>query len=327
MAASPPASMPHGHAHLHSLGHAYPIGEWGRRYRNRHDTDVDGDEDIDSHSGGLHSLRHRQEQNIEVDVEEEGDVDEEEGRGLLVFGRCRGCGGRSSSTSIWFRGVLRVSTTTVMRSMLTTACMALRLLGTRTDRRWARRIRVRGVWGIVRVMGPVLGRMARDGVLVAMKREEEEMSVSFSVREEDEEEEEETEAREEEKWGGAKRWSGERRREGWSWDMDWVWFPLCFFFLRPSKHDTMVWMDVPLLWGVIHDIHHTTRHTPYTIHGNGGGGGGVGRRAFECVIRAVCQLKAMTTSERSSRCSQAWLGTLFLFPGSLFVSFLSCSYP
>jgi len=45
--------------------------------------DVDGDEDIDFHRGGLHSLRHRQEQNIEVDVEEEGDVDEEEGKGVV----------------------------------------------------------------------------------------------------------------------------------------------------------------------------------------------------------------------------------------------------
>jgi hypothetical protein len=49
---------------------------------------------------------------------------DEEGRGgLLVFGRCRGCGGRSSS-SIRFKGMAK-GTTTVMGSRLTTACMAL----------------------------------------------------------------------------------------------------------------------------------------------------------------------------------------------------------
>ena len=32
-------------------------------------------------------------------------------------------------------------------------------------------------------------------------------------------------------------------------------------------------------------------HSTYTIHDNGGGGGGVGCRASECVIRAVCQLE------------------------------------
>ena len=48
---------------------------------------------------------------------------------------------------------------------------------------------------------------------VAMKREEDKMSVSFSVREEDEEEEEEAKAEAEEEFkGGAKRgWSSERR--------------------------------------------------------------------------------------------------------------------
>jgi hypothetical protein len=45
---------------------------------------------------------------------EEGDVDDQEGRGLLVFSRCRGCGGRSSRRrSIPLKGVLgKASSTT-----------------------------------------------------------------------------------------------------------------------------------------------------------------------------------------------------------------------
>jgi len=67
------------------------------------DINVDGNEDVDSHRGGLHRLRRRREHDIEVDVEGM------EGGGLLVFGRCRGCGGRL------------------------TICMELPLLGTRMD--------------------------------------------------------------------------------------------------------------------------------------------------------------------------------------------------
>ena len=74
-----------------------------------------------------------------VDVEgmEEGDVNEEEGRGLLMFDRSRGCGGMSAS-SIRIKGVLNVSTIVVMRSRLTMVlvCMVLRLLqGTCTNTR------------------------------------------------------------------------------------------------------------------------------------------------------------------------------------------------
>jgi len=100
------------------------------------DINVDGDEVVDSHRDCLHRLRTQSEQDIEVDVEgmeEEGDVDKEEGRGVvsvLPISRLRWGG---SSTRIRFKGVLRATTTTVMRSRLTTACMELRLLlGTRT---------------------------------------------------------------------------------------------------------------------------------------------------------------------------------------------------
>jgi hypothetical protein len=58
---------------------------------------------------------------------------------------------------------------------------------------------------------------ARRGGGVAMKREEDEMSVSFSVREEDEQEEEaaEAEVAEDEAKGRAKRgWPSERRWDG-----------------------------------------------------------------------------------------------------------------
>jgi len=54
------------------------------------------------------------------------------------------------------------------------------------------------------------------------------------------------------------------------------------------------------------------------------------RPALNVPIRAVCQLEATTTNERSSQCTQAWLGTLFfsfaLFPFRFsFVMFISTS--
>jgi len=90
-----------------------------------------------------------------------------------------------------------------------------------------------------------------------------------------------------------------------------------FFFLRPSesdrhRYDGLDGCSFPLS----NYTRRTPRHATYTIHGNGDGGGGVGRRASECVVRAACQLEAMRTNERSSRC-----GTLFRFPCFLFVSF------
>ena len=83
------------------------------------------------------------------------------GWGFLLF---EGAVGAAASGS---RGVLGMSTTTVMRSGLTMAlvCRELWLLGARTDICSARDIRVRGVWGIVQGMALALGRVARDGVL------------------------------------------------------------------------------------------------------------------------------------------------------------------
>jgi len=123
---------------------------------------------------------------------------------------------------------------------------------------------------------------------------------------------------------------------GWRWRLTWIWirptgsdmtifffYPVNptrrFFFLLPSEPDTTDWMGVLSLCGIILDVHHTTRPTTHTIHGNGG------YRASECVIRAVCRPKAMTT-----RCAQAQRGTLvsfFLFPFSFHFVFFSCSYP
>ena len=67
--------------------------------------DVNGADDVDSHRGGLHRLRRREEQGIEVDVEgiEEGDMDEER-RGVLVFGGCQACCGGSAAGASRSRG-------------------------------------------------------------------------------------------------------------------------------------------------------------------------------------------------------------------------------
>ena len=73
-------------------------------------------------------------------------------------------------------------------------------------------------------------------------------------------------------------------------------------------------------------IHHDIRHTPCMA--NGGSGRGVGCRASECVIPAVCHLEAMTTNERSSRTRGPHkhdLG-LFYFSRFPFQFFFPCSY-
>ena len=94
-------------------------------------------------------------------------------------------------------------------------------------------------------------------------------------------------------------------------DLDQVNLTQLFFFLGPGNPTRRIgWMF--LSFEERYTTYTTPHHIRHTMHGNGSGsGGGIGRRASECMICAVCQLEAMTTSERSSRCTQAFF---FFFP-------------
>jgi len=191
------------------------------------DIDVDGDEDTHSHRGGLHRLRRRQEHDIEVDVEgmEEGDVDEEEGRGVVSvrpMSRVRWeeqqqqehpvQGGVGKGVQYNHLGDNRDG------FQANNGVYGASAVGHAYGHALSSSYSSTGSVGYSPGYGAGSYGARRGGV--AMKREEDEMSVSFSVREEDEEEEE-AEAEAEEGKGGAKRgWSSERRWDGMEMEVD-----------------------------------------------------------------------------------------------------------
>ena len=149
------------------------------------DIDVDGDE---AHRGGLHCLRRRQEHDIEVDVEgmEEGDVDEQEGRGIVsarLMSRVRWDEHQEHPVQGDAKSLHHPRDAFQASKGVYGASAAGYAYGHALSPSYSSTGSVGYSPGYG--VGSYGARRGAGGV--AMKREEDELSVSFSVREEDEE--------------------------------------------------------------------------------------------------------------------------------------------